>query len=73
MGGREKGYEWQLRVMVNKIEMSNPKISLINYIDTPPNNLSNKMLAIADSSENTHLEKQATPTVAPVIMSNYTR
>ena len=51
--------------------MSNPKISLINYIDTPPNHLSNNMLAIADLDANIHLEKQATLTMAPAIMSNY--
>ena len=53
---------------MNKIYISNPKISLINFIDTPPNPHSNHMLAIADSGANIHLSKQATTTMAPVIM-----
>ena len=55
---------------MNKIEISNPKISLINCIKNPPNQLSKNMLAIAYSGENIHLEKQATPIMALVIMSN---
>ena len=54
---------------MNKIEISNPKTTLTNCIDTPPNT-SNNMLAIADSGANIHLEKQATTTMAPIIMSN---
>ena len=50
--------------------MSNPKISLINYIDTPPNPTSTNMLAIADSGVNIHMARQATPTMALVIMDN---
>ena len=55
---------------MNKIEISNPKISLINCIDNPPNTTSNNMLEIADSGVNIHLEKQATTEVDPIIMSN---
>ena len=68
MGGSEKVCEWRLGAIVNKIEISNPKISLINYINTPPNPTSNNMIAIADSGMNIHLEKQATPTMAPAII-----
>ena len=70
IGGGEEGCEWRLGVIVNKIEISNPIIILINYIDTPPNNLSNNMLAIAESGTNIHIAKKTTPTMAPVIMSN---
>ena len=45
---------------MNKIEIINPKISLINCIDTPPNPPGTNMLAIADSGTNTHLEKRST-------------
>ena len=55
---------------MNKIYISNPKICLINCIDTPPNPPSNNMLAIAESGANLHPEKQATTTMAPVIMPN---
>ena len=44
MGGSENGCEWQLGVIVNNIEISNPKISLINYIDTSTNTTSTNML-----------------------------
>ena len=50
--------------------MSNPKISLINCIGNPPNPPSNNILEISDSGANIHLAKQATTTMAPVIMSN---
>ena len=70
MGGSEKLCEWRLWSIVNKIEISNPKISLIKYIDTPHNPTSNNILAIADSGANIHLAKQATTTMYPVIMSN---
>ena len=56
--------------MINKIEMSNLKISLINCIGTSPNYPSNKMLAITDSGVNINLEIKATTTIAPVIISN---
>ena len=36
------------RGIVNKFEINNPKISLINYIDTPPNPTSTNMLEIAE-------------------------
>ena len=70
MDGSEKGREWRLGAIVNTIEISKPKIILINYIDTPPNNNSTNMLAIADSGENIYLARQATPTMAPVMMEN---
>ena len=50
MSGSKKGFELWLGAIDNKIEISNPKISLINYIDTQPNLTSTNMLAIADSS-----------------------
>ena len=56
--------------IVNKIEISNPKISIINYIDNPPNSTSYNMLEIVDSGANIHLSKQATPTMAPITMLN---
>ena len=56
--------------MVNKIEISNPKISLIDYIDNPPNTTSNNMLEISDSGENIYQARQATHTMAPVMMEN---
>ena len=70
MGGTEKGREWQLGAIVNKIEFSNPIISLINYIDAAPNSISTKMLAIADSGVNIHLARQATPKMSPIVMEN---
>ena len=70
MGGSEKGCELKLGCMYNKIKISNPKISLINHIDTPTNPTSTNMLSIADSGENIHLAIQTTPTMAPVIMDN---
>ena len=73
IGGIEKGCEWRLREIINKIEIIKHKISLINYIDIPPNHLSNNMLAIAESGANIHLEKQVTPKMAPVIMWNDTK
>ena len=65
MGGSEKKYDWRLGAIDNKIEISNPKISLINHIDNPPNPTNNNMIAIADSGANIHLERQATPTMEP--------
>ena len=70
MGGIEKGCEWRLEAIVNKIEISNPKISLINYTDNPPKTTSTNMLEIAESGANIHLSRQATPTTDPVIMEN---
>ena len=55
---------------MDKIEISNPKISLINCIDTPPNTPRNNMLAVTDSGANIHLAKQATTAMDPVIMSD---
>ena len=42
--GSENGCEFQLGAIINKIEISNPKIILINYIGTPPNPPSKNML-----------------------------
>ena len=70
MGGSEKGCERRLGAIVNKIEISNPKISLINYIDTPTNPTSTNMLAITDLCANIHPEIQATHTTTPVMMEN---
>ena len=58
MGGSEKGCEWRLQAIVNKIKMSNPKISLINDINTPPNHTSNNILEITDLGANIHLKKK---------------
>ena len=57
MGGSEKGCEWRLGAIVNKIEICNPKIGLINCIATPPNPTSNNMVAITDSGANTPSKK----------------
>ena len=67
MGDIEKGCELQLGAIVNKIEISNLKISLINYFDTPPNPPSTNMLEISESGVNIHLARQATPAMSPVI------
>ena len=64
MAGSEKGCEWR------KIEISNTKISLINYIDTPPNPTCTNMLAIVDSGVNINLARQATPTMPAVMTEN---
>ena len=55
MGNIEKVCMWQLEATVNKIEIINPKISFINYINTPPNPSIDNMLAIVDSGANIHL------------------
>ena len=68
MGVSEKGCEWWLGEIFNKIEIIKPKISLINYIDTPPTPNITNILAITDSGANTHLARQATPKMDPVIM-----
>ena len=70
MGWSEKGREWQLVAIANKIKISNPKISLINHIYTPYNPTSTNMLEIAESGANIHPVRQATPTTACVIMDN---
>ena len=54
---------------MNKIKISNPKLSLINNIRTPPTYPSKHTLEIADSGANIHISKQATPTMDPVIIS----
>ena len=43
---------------------------MINYIDTPPNHISNNMLENVDSGANINLAKQTNPTMASVIISN---
>ena len=48
LDGNKNGCELQLGAIINKIEISNPKIILINYIGTPPNPPSKNMLKIAD-------------------------
>ena len=73
MGGSEKGCEWRLGAIDNKIKISNPKISLINHIDAPPNPTSTNMLAIADSGANIHVARQSTPTILPVVTDNKTK
>ena len=70
--GRKKWSGWRLGAIFNKIEISNPKNILINFIWTPQNVPSNNMLEISDSGANIQLAKQATTTMAPVIMSNET-
>ena len=67
-GGSEKGCAWRLGAKGNKIKIINPKISLINHIDTPTNTTSTNMLVIVDSGTNIHLSRQATHTMSPVIM-----
>ena len=57
--------------MTNKIEMSTPKISLINNIGNPPNSPKKYTLSIAEPGANAYLENQATPTMDPVIISKY--
>ena len=73
MDGIEKGREWWLGAIVDKIEISNPKNSLINYIDDPPNPNSNNILEITESGANIHITKQATHIMASVVMENDTK
>ena len=56
--------------MVNKIEIINPRIIFINYIDTPPDPNSTNMLVVTDSGANIHLSRQATLTMSTVILEN---
>ena len=53
----------------DKIEICTPKISLINNIGNLHNYPSKYTQAIADSGSNINLSKQATPEMAPEIMS----
>ena len=55
---------------MNKIKISNPKIILIDFLESPPNSTSNNMLEISDSGANIHLEKQGTTTIVPIMISN---
>ena len=57
LGGSDKGCEWRLGAEINKVEISNPKISLINCIDTLHNPTSNNILAIVDSGSNINIAK----------------
>ena len=57
-------------MIINKIEISNPEISLIKCVVTPRNSPSKNKLEIADPVENIHLPKQATEKMTPVIISN---
>ena len=57
-------------MIMNKIEISNPKIILINCIGTPPSSPGNSMIEISDSGANIYLSKQAVTTMDPVIMPN---
>ena len=70
LGVIEKGCKWRLGAITNKIKISTSKISLFSNIGTPPNSPRKYILAIANSGVNTHIENEATPTMAPVIMSN---
>ena len=56
---------------MNKIKISNPKLSLINSIRIPHSYPSKHTLEIADSGTNIHIYKQATPTMEPVLISKY--
>ena len=69
--GSEKGVQMAVMGDNNKIEISTPKLSLIDNIWTPCNSPSKQTLEIADSGVNIHLSKQATTAMSPVIMSNY--
>ena len=55
---------------MNKIKIKTPKVSLNNNIGTPPNSPRKFTLTIVDSDKKIHLENEATPTMAPVIMQN---
>ena len=54
MSDSEKELEWRLGAIDNKIVISNPKISLINHIDTQHNRTSTNMLEILESGMNIH-------------------
>ena len=58
-----------VRVEMNEIKMSTPKISLIDNIGTPPNYPRKYTLAISDSGANIHLENEITVIMSPVILS----
>ena len=68
MGGSKKGFDWRLGAIDNKVEIINPKNSLLDYIKTRPNPSSTNMLNIADSGVNIHITKQTTHTMTPVMM-----
>ena len=54
------------------MKISNPNISLLNNIGTPPNYPSKRTLEIVDAESNIYLARQDTTQMAPFIMSNDT-
>ena len=70
LGRSEKGCKWWLDAITNKIQISNPKIFLMNFIGTPPDSPINNILSIAESGTNIHPEKLDTTTMDPVIIWN---
>ena len=64
----KKGCQKWLGATINKIEISNPNISLMNFIRTPPNYPIKTTLAITDSGANIHLARQATKKISLVII-----
>ena len=59
-------------MIINKIKMITPSLSLINNIGTPPNSPIIHTLSITDSGAYIHLTKKATTKMDPVIMSKDT-
>ena len=55
---------------MDNIEISTPKMSLINNIGNPHNYPRKYTLNIADSGVNIHISNESTPPMSPVIMSN---
>ena len=55
---------------MDKIQISTPKISLINNIGIPPISPRNYTLAIVESGSNIPLSNKATPRMSPVIIQN---
>ena len=70
LGGSEKGWEWWLGAIIDKIGINNPKFSLINCIGNQPNSNSKNTLEIKESGANIHLSKQSSTTMPPSIISN---
>ena len=62
LNGSENRCKWWLEAINNKIEISNPKISLINCIRTPPISPCKKTIEISDSGANIYTSKQKTTT-----------
>ena len=59
-----------VRGIDKKIRINNPKTSLINHIDTPPNPTSTDILTITDHGANIHLARKSALTMASLIMYN---